>query len=266
MLRANGYRDEFDVLTMKWEIFNSGFLHYVIDRDLLELDVARIGRPSLSKPYATFHFNHRGTVDKVANELLRVQQRVQYLTPILSSLSSNGNATAFTANLWFEFIQDTIGRDSAAAIVLTMLISNLYRVEEYRIMWNTHWKFTALIISTLAYEVVVAVVTAAAVSQSPQWQTVFISIAAVLLIADVFVAEVVEVLYYWYLLPMCLSVPVGRMKTRFAYLLDNFQQLHSADSADEAPDDPSSKVKLSEIEMSTKFSVQKISKSVLHHR
>jgi hypothetical protein len=262
MLRENGCLDEFDVITKRWESFNPGFLHYVIDKDLLELDaVLQNGQSSANKPFASFHFNHRRTVDLVANELLRVQQRVQYLTPIMSSLSSD--AAAFTANLWFQFVQDTIGQDSAATVVLTMLISKLNRIEENRIMWNTNWKFTALIVSTLAYEVVVGVITATAVSQSPQLQVVFITIAAVLLVADMFIAEIIEVLYYWYLLPMCISIPVNSLRARFARLIDMAKRLHSLDSANEAPDDPSRKAKLtltptlSEIEMSNKFSVQR---------
>ena len=232
MLRENGFKEEFTTLTNKWEAYNSAFLQYILDKDILEMDAATNDWEKLSDtnaPYVSFHGRHRRTVEVIANELLRVQKHVQYMAPILSSVSSNSNM--FNANLLYQFVLDTIGKDSAVANVFVMLLSNQYLAEESRLLWNTSFKFACLVIAILTYECGVGLVTASsAVAQSQQMQLSFIGIAAVLLFVDVCVSEVIEILYYWYLLPMCISTPVSIVKRKFSELIDTFKHSHSMDT------------------------------------
>ena len=231
MLRENGAIEEFNELIKNWESYNPAFLQYILDMELIEVDADTNKWEKMSgmnASYASFG-RHRGTVEVIAKELLRVQQHVRLVSPIFSSISSDSNI--FTANLMYQFFLDTIGMDSPAANVFASLISKQYFIEESRFRWKNSFKIACLVIMILTYEFGVFLVTAAsAITQSQQLQLSFISIAVVLVFVDICVSEVAEILYYWYLLPMYIRTPLCNMQRMFSEICDTFKQSQSIDS------------------------------------
>ena len=255
-LTENNGHDELNDVKRGWKVCNPTLLQYMLDEhpDDEAYQNELLQSYTWNDPLSVADSGYQSTIEAVASELLRVDRYVRDLLPVFSAMSSR--VDIFSANLWFQFMVDSIGADSAAACVFKQLVSRLCTAEECRLSYNSRLKFLALVCGVLGFECGVFLLTAATVGQQIQRiQLLFITISAIIALLDVCVVAILETLVSRVILPMCIYGPIEALRSSLGRLVGEVKSTRSAE-------DSTNKLQFfhpyfsRQVETSSKFAVQ----------
>eukprot|EP01036_Dinobryon_divergens_P023288 gene23288-31616_t len=221
-LTENNGRDELDSLKQRWTVCNPVLLQYMLgessETDFYQNELLQSygWNDSASMVDASYQI----AVESAASELLTVARDVRDLVPVFSAMLFRSDV--FSANLWYHFVVDSIGADSAAARVFKQLVSKICVAEECRVLCSSRLQFMAFLSGVLGFECGVFLLTAVILrSQTQRIQLLFITIAAMIALLDVCVVAFLEVFSARIILPICVYAPIEAIQSAFVGWLDD---------------------------------------------